>query len=465
MRLARLTPLVVALAAATSAAAQLPTVHPDSGSVWYQGVSTWRRYVVRGPDTTYATDTIARVDRLEWVGASRRTVVVHTTTLDALRALTVDTLALAPDGALTPLEPDADPIADRTPLLARVPLPSGALDTGATWGDRIDDRALPEGTSRLTEQVAAYTLSSEPDSLGRRALVVHVVGIAHLQESRPDAPRGPVALDARGTFQETWWLDPARGQLLARRRVLHLDGLAVTDADGQIDTLPGGVFADDSWGLISAARAAVLTRPLPGTDSATSLAPVATALHTSRRSGDLLESGLATADGRVATATGETHAGQVRSYRVLWTAPGIPDLALSVTVGRRTVTLAGDTTRSWPRPEGRWAVADVGMEEQLAPVLAAIPDDRRELTLPVLRPRTARWDTLSVTWRALGMGARLFVLSQGPAESRVALLVDSTGALLTVERASTPPARRVPPVGSPARLRLDAILGPDSASH
>jgi hypothetical protein len=253
--------------------------------------------------------------------------------------------------------------------------------------------------------------------------------------------------------------------LLARRRVLRLDGLAVTAADGRLDTLPGGVFADDSWGLISAERAAVLTRPLPGTDSATTFGPDPLGLHTARRSGDILESGLATSDGRVATATGEVHGGEVRSYRVFWTAPGTPDITAVVTVGQHAVTLTGTAARTWPRPNGRWAVADPEMEEQLVPVLATLPHDGRERTLPVLRPRTASWDTLTVSSRDLGSGARLFVLSQGPAENRVALLVDSTGALLTVERASTPPSRRVPPSGSPARLRLDAILGPDPQSR
>ncbi|MGH7591001.1 MAG: hypothetical protein ACREL2_06145, partial [Gemmatimonadales bacterium] len=160
----------------------------------------------------------------------------------------------------------------------------------------------------------------------------------------------------------------------------------------------------------------------------------------------------------------QTAAARPVQYQALWTAPGAADTSALIAVRANSLYVTGTRSRVWPAPPMPWAISDVGMEEQLVPVLRTLADSQT-VVLPVFRPRTATWDTVNASSRYFPGGTRLFVLSHGGPDTRVAILVDSAGALLTVEKATDPPTRRLPPDGSARRAQLDQLFKSLGAPH
>ncbi|MGB7213158.1 MAG: hypothetical protein WBC97_11100 [Gemmatimonadales bacterium] len=406
------------------------------------------------------TGTAPRIARLVWVPSPHGdALVVRTTALDVHRAVTTDTLRLDQHGNVVAVAPDSASARDRYALFLRLPVPPGALDSGATWGDTLAPGWPAPGTRSLSAHITGYRIVGATDTLGTSATVVQVDGVARYRQSDwVDASAGTTyQVDATGPMHETWWLDPKRGELLARRRELELAGVGVMPAEKVVDTIPVGVIADDAWGRIAPERAQVLSRPLPGRDTSWTVTTGPVLLHTVNAVGQAIESGLATNDGAVGTALAVTAGATPVQYQALWTAPGATDTSALAAVHGDSLYITGTQTHSWHVPKKLWAIADEGMEEQLVPVLRTLADSQ-SVTLPVFRPRTATWDTLNASARYIPGGARLFVLSNGTPDTRVAILIDSTGALLTVEKATDPPSRRLPPAGSPRRAQLDQLF-------
>lgn len=454
------TPALPALPVIPALSAQAPELHPPRDPAWYQGIESQTLYFVRGSDTTRMTGTAPRIARLVWVPSSHGdALVVTTTALDVHRAVTTDTLRLDQHGNVVAVAPDSASVRDRYALFLRLPVPPGALDSGATWGDTLAPGWPAPGTRSLSARITGYRIVGAADTLGTSATVVVVDGVARYRQSDwVDAGAGTTyQVDATGPMHETWWLDPKRGELLARRRELELTGVGVVPAAEGVDTIPVGVSADDAWGRIAPERAHVLARPLPGRDTSWTVTSGPILLHTVNAVGQAIESGLAANNGSVGTALVETAGATPVQYQALWTAPGATDTSALVMVHGDTLHLTGTRTHSWPVPPMPWAITDDGMEEQLIPVLRTLADSQ-SVVLPVFRPRTARWDTVTALARYIPGGARLFVLSHGAPDTRVAILVDSTGALLTVEKATDPPSRRLPPVGSTRRIQLDQLF-------
>lgn len=441
-------------------AAQAPRIAPSNEPAWYQGVETITFSWVRGADTARTSGTEPRVAKLTWSnGKKGSALVVNTWALDVHRSLYTDTLRL--DSRGTPIAIPSDPAAakDGYALFLRLPIPPGGVDSGATWGDTTAPGWPAPGIRSLSAQVVSYRTAGQTDTLGAKVTVIEIEGVAHYRESTwiDSAAGRSYRVDATGPFIETWWLDPVRGELLARRRILDLDGVGITPADSGVDTLPVAVNADDAWGRISAERAAVLTRALPPGDTSYTYASAPVILHTTHRTGEVLESSLTRNDGLVGTALAVTDRGLPSQYQALWTTPGAADVSALVSLHGDSVSLGGTRSGSWRRPAGPWAVADEGMEEQLIPIFLTLPDTE-PVKLPVLRPYFARWDTLRVVAKTLPDGARLFVASNGGPSTRLAIVADSNGDLLTVERATDPPSRRLPPPGTPRRARMDEIF-------
>ncbi|MFI5234996.1 MAG: hypothetical protein ACHQXA_04740 [Gemmatimonadales bacterium] len=453
---------------ATSVVAQTPRVLPSTTPAWYQGIEAVRLYFVRGLDTTEVRGTAPRIARLVWSPERKgggSALVVTTTALDVHRGITTDTLRLDSAGNVSTITGDSAATRDRYALLLRLPVPPGALDSGATWGDTAATGWPAPGVRTLSARVESYHVTGETDTLGSKVVVIHVTGTARYRESRwiDSTARTSYWVDASGPMDETWWLDPAHGELLARRRQLSLRGIGTFPDNGLTDTVPAGFQADDAWGRIDAGRAAVLARPLPGSDSSWTVTPEPALLHTVHRLGQVVESALARNDGTVGTSLLETAAGRPRQYQALWTTPGDPDLSLLVRVHDDSLTLNG--ARSWPIPAGPWAVAEEGMEEQLIPVLVSLPADSDSVALPVFRPRAARWDTLQVLRKPLFADVVLYLFSSGGPRTRGVIMVTAAGDLLTVERATDPPSRRLPMPGTARRARLDQIFDQLQGSH
>jgi hypothetical protein len=84
------------------------------------------------------------------------------------------------------------------------------------------------------------------------------------------------------------------------------------------------------------------------------------------------------------------------AFDVSWRAGGV---AAAEIHGRRTdslLTITGTRQASLRVPTVPWAVADFGMEEQLAPLLHQLPADHIIRTVAIYRPFGGRWDTLTV---------------------------------------------------------------------
>lgn len=452
--------VIAAIGAAAPLAAQLPRFHPPKEPAWYQGIESQTLYFVRGSDTTRMTGTAPRVARLTWVpGRHGDALVVATTALDVHRTVTTDTLRLDARGNVVAISADSASTRDRYALFLRLPVPPGPLDSGATWGDTLAPGWPAPGARSLSARITGYRVEGTTDTLGAVTTVVQVDAIARYRQSGWfDSTTGrSFQVDATGPLHETWWLDPKQGGLLARRRQFELEGVGLIPGDSGVDSIPVGVSADDAWGRISAERAQVLSRPLPGTDSSWTVTSAPVLLHTVGVLGQAIESGLARNDGSVGTALAETDAARPVQYQALWTSPGAADTTSLVSVRNDTVVASGTTSGRWPAPPMPWTIADEGMEEQLVPVLRTLADSQ-VTKVPAFRPYAGRWDTLTARALRLPGGARLFVLSRGGPDTRVAILVDSTGALLTVEKATDPPTRRLPPLGTPRRARLDQLM-------
>ncbi|MGH7532025.1 MAG: hypothetical protein ACREL4_01930 [Gemmatimonadales bacterium] len=452
--------LIAALPALPALSAQAPELHPPRDPAWYQGIESQTLYFVRGADTTRMTGTAPRIARLVWVPSPHGdALVVTTTALDVHRVVTTDTLRLDQHGNVVAVAPDSASVRDRYALFLRLPVPPGALDSGATWGDTLAPGWPAPGTRSLSAHITGYRIVGATDTLGTSATVVVVDGVARYRQSDwfDASSKTTYQVDATGPMHETWWLDPKRGELLARRRELELTGVGVVPAEKGADTIPVGVSADDAWGRITPERAQVLARPLPGRDSSLTVTTGPILLHTVNAVGQAIESGLAANDGSVGTALSVTAGATPVQYQTLWTAPGAKDTTALVAVHGDSLYVTGTRMHNWPVPPMPWAIADEGMEEQLVPVLHTLADSQ-SVVLPVFRPRTATWDTLNAFARYLPGGARLFVLAHGAPDTRVAILVDSTGALLTVEKATDPPSRRLPPAGSTRRIQLDQLF-------
>lgn len=451
---------------ATSLDAQAPELRPPREPAWYQGIESQTLYFVRGVDTTRMTGTAPRVARLVWVRShDGDALVVTTTALDVHRVITIDTLRLDGHGNVVAVAADSASARDRYALFLRLPVPPGALDSGATWGDTLAPGWPAPGSRSLSARITGYHIEGATDTLGAKATVVVVDGVARYRQSDwSDSTAGTTyQVDATGPMLETWWLDPKHGELLARRRELELTGVGVVPGARGTDTIPVGVSADDAWGRIGPDRAQVLTRPLPGRDTSWTVTSAPVTLHTVNVLGQAIESGLARNDGSVGTALAETAAARPVQYQALWTAPGSADTSALAAVRNDTLYLTGTRSGVWPTPSGPWAIAEPGMEEQLVPALRTLADSQT-VALPVFRPRAAEWETLTASGRYLPGGARLFLLSLREPDTRIAILIDSTGALLTVEKATDPPSRRLPPVGSGRRAQLDQLLSSLGAS-
>lgn len=450
----------------TSLTAQAPELRPPREPAWYQGIESQTLYFVRGVDTTRMTGTAPRIARLVWVPSRRGdALVVTTTALDVHRGVTVDTLRLDAHGNVVAVGADSASAHDRYSLFLRLPVPPGALDSGATWGDTIAPGWPAAGSRSLSVHITGYHVEGSADTLGAEATIVSVEGVARYRQSDwvDSTAETTYQVDATGPMHETWWLDPKHGELLARRRELGLTGIGVVPGAQGSDTIPVGVSADDAWGRIGPDRAAVLARPLPGRDTSWTVTSAPVILHTVNALGQAIESGLARNDGVVGTALVQTTGAGPVQYQALWTAPGSADTTALASIRNDTLYLTGTRSGAWPVPSTPWAIADEGMEEQLVPALRTLADSQT-VALPTFRPRTAEWDTLTASARYLPGGARLFLLShRGPA-GRIAVLVDSTGALLTVEKATDPPSRRLPPAGSSRRAQLDQLINSLGAS-
>ncbi|HEX2205019.1 MAG TPA: hypothetical protein VHG91_17040 [Longimicrobium sp.] len=227
-------------------------------------------------------------------------------------------------------------------------------------------------------------------------------------------------------------------------------------AAGAADTVPAGGAAPWTLEAGPEALARALPRELPAGDtSTTGTGRAVRLLHTVARGPDAIESGLASPDGAVATARSEWALGSIVRYTVLWSDTGAPVEHVVEREGRQgralRVRAAGRDTVV-ETPDQPWAVADVGMEEHLVPILRAPLLGGLQFPFAIFRPRTRSWDFYQATVRNAA-GARLVSLADS-AGVVTHLLVSDEGDLLVAGRPGGA-EERLPLPGSRRRDRVD----------
>lgn len=198
----------------------------------------------------------------------------------------------------------------------------------------------------------------------------------------------------------------------------------------------------------AAAIAQMANRPLTPGDTFLTWNPEPGGLiHTVHATAAGVSSSLLRGDGMIGSAETSWAGGAPARFRVLWTRPdsgGAGVDSATVVVGERTDGILRVLTRGASHefrvPEGPWAVADFGMEEQLIPLLRALPAGAGPIHVQVLRPYHVRWDTLQVTVRDTA-GLRT-VDVQGADKAHELMVIDASGALLWSFRFDQPGERR-----------------------
>lgn len=209
------------------------------------------------------------------------------------------------------------------------------------------------------------------------------------------------------------------------------------------------VGAQQHDALVAALREAA-PRPLPIGDTLLTWAkPGLVLFHTVQVTPSHIETALLRNDRMLGTATGEWEGATWMAARGEWRAGDFVTLAWSAQRAPGGLRLRARRDTLVALPTLPWAVADYGMDDQLVPLLRALPGTGAQAQLAVFRPFAARWDTLTVTARDTA-GVRVVTLVERGEAREVWALLSSGG--IVAARQSTGAERR-PLDGSPAFVR------------
>jgi hypothetical protein len=285
-------------------------------------------------------------------------------------------------------------------------LPPRALAAGVRWTDTV--QAAGPGTD-VYRVARSYGVERMRDTLGTRVADVRATGTVTF---RQDLGEG-LSMDVTGPVTERYLFDVRRGRLLFRRWEMDLRGAGTVARDaGGADRVPAGLRSIQEETVVSAELGRLMTRDLAGADTTATLVDrAAYSLHVATVAGDTVRSAFARRNGTVGTVTARYTGGHPRWYEALWTdsAGSTRRQVLDVAAGRLVVGGGPDGTDAVEAiPATDWAVADVGMDELLGPVLVALPADTAPQPFAVYRPLLGRWDTGTVAVRRLpgGLSAR-----------------------------------------------------------
>jgi len=451
----------VAAAAASTASAQ-DRYRPPADSVFMLLINPYKMYWVRGGDTVGEPVDAVSVEAQAWrsVG-SQLQVAVRQLQLDVNRRSNVDTFAITPFGAVQTINGHAPGLNERVDFLLR--LPGRKLAQDVSWSDTLRSTQGGRSGTDLYEVPRTYRVRRLFDSGGSPFAEITAVGVVHYRHSfwRDSVAGTFVQFDVTGPDTERFVFAVKSGQLLHRTWSMHLTGFATgMGGAGGPDTVPAGLISGETQDTISRAHAHLLTRSLPGADTAFTIASGGglILLHTVRRAGDSVEASLGRNDGMLGTARARFAAGIMQSYDALWTDTAATPRRMSIVLGGDSLRIrdaqGGDTTVVIPTPW--WGVADYAMNEFLVPTYLAHSPDDSSASFAIYRPYARHWDVGVASVRRLG---EHFVASYRLGSDSLAtfLLITKDGDLLMGENSGPTRAQRVP-VGSARRARLEEIL-------
>ena len=119
--------------------------------------------------------------------------------------------------------------------------------------------------------------------------------------------------------------------------------------------------------------------------------------HTAAVWPDSVKAGLVRSDSMVGVASTIWRNNVPTRFSARWTEPGKATIDRRGVVAQGRIAISGSRDTTLRLPSSAWGVADVGMDDQLLPLLRTMPPSAEALRLIVLRPYSLTWDTLAVT--------------------------------------------------------------------
>ena len=190
----------------------------------------------------------------------------------------------------------------------------------------------------------------------------------------------------------------------------------------------------------------VAHRPLPAGDTLVTWSPNPTLMTTASREEGRIASSLIRADGMNGTADAHWGDGAPATVHVLWTRPDTILVDLEIVRQGETIRFSGTSDSVMTVPTEPWAIADYGMEDQLLPLIARLPDG--ESIIQVFRPYGRKWDRLSLTVQDHGSFKLVERREAGEASPTFYWEIGPTGGLIRITRDDFPDTERRPLEGS-----------------
>lgn len=190
------------------------------------------------------------------------------------------------------------------------------------------------------------------------------------------------------------------------------------------------------------AFASLAHRDLPQGDTLITWSPDPVLMSTVARSDGRVYSSLVRADGMNGTADARWGATRPTAVHVLWTRPDSTLVDLTFEVAGDSIHVQGTTDSIMAVPNGPWAIADYGMEDQLLPLLDRLPVGTT--TISVFRPYGFKWDRSDLSVRRVVPD--MLVESRDVAGTGPTFfwLIGQTGALLSITIDDAPESERRP---------------------
>ncbi|HEX6908868.1 MAG TPA: hypothetical protein VF142_00655 [Longimicrobium sp.] len=455
---------LLGLLAAVPAASQARYL-PQADTLFYEDLNPYRMYFVRGADTLGPAVRAFSIGRQVWradgqglrVDAREADLQLHGGTRSTVFQVT-------PRGVVRTIDGQENVKDGQFDLVLRLPA-DGGLREGRVWHDTIDHVAPVPGGEYVYHAVRELRVERMADTLDGRMAVVRGTGRLRYRHVEPLDSTATAFwwMDVSGPVDETFLFDVERGRMAAREWRMDLRGTsAFPGADGRMDTLPAGLLSMDTVRLVTAERARLVGRGLPqGDTSVTAAAQGDILLHTVRRSGAEVESGLRLNDWTTLTVRARHAGGRAVRYALLHTRPHEPPLERGVELADGVLRVTGDRDTALALPAGAWTVADYGLEEHLAPAIAHLAlQGGREGEIHVLRPFTLQWDRARVSVVPVldAFAAVVRVEPEGLRDVVAVLVVSRDGDLLYAEGQPPNESTRRPPDGSARARRVDRLL-------
>ena len=453
--------LALTMALAGQVSAQQPAGYrPSPDSSWIESLNIFKMYFVRGGDTLGNWVHALSIERHRWLGGGS-TLELRQLRLDAGRKVDSDTLTLSPSGrvlAINGKEPGATP-RGQYDALPRLPDPPRALRPGDTWDDSIRIEGATASGIVVYAGARNYRVVRSLDTLGARdALEVSAEGALRYRDGYwADSAAGrSMWIDVSGLMTGRFLFDTARGRLLGNEWSMHLRGTAgLPNQSGGEDTVPAGLNSSNVERLVSAERAAALSRPLGTGDTLVSYARGGAEIlvHVGSRHGDTLRVAMARNDGMMGTARAVINDnGAPIGYHALWTdSTGHRNHRVEVAQGK---VIAGSARRDVPATP--WAVADYAMDHLVVPMLRSMPADDEPRPITIYRPYPDKWDTGTARIRPIPGGFLGIILMEGAEQPDVLVMSDQWRLVAVVSQGTG--TERVPREGSEARAIMERLL-------